>query len=89
MTFKRLSYYLYDAQVITKCNPALLRNFLTVYTINSKVNNWRTEIVGNTHVSFEHMKGRANTLASHILRLNIMRLHDFLSPEEHGKESHL
>ena len=40
MVFKKLSDYLYDANVAINCNHALVHKFLTAYTLNSKVNIW-------------------------------------------------
>ena len=57
-----------------------------VHILNFKVNNWGTEIAGISYIKFEHMKGRANILTSHISRLKFMRLYTFLSPQEHDKE---
>ena len=48
MAFKKLLHYLYDAQVIIKWNHAPLNS----KTLNSKVNNLRTEIAGMSHVKF-------------------------------------
>ena len=69
MAFKEISYYLYNAKVIIKYDNTPLHKFLTAYTLNSKVNNWGTEIESMSHALFQHIKGMENILAHHILRL--------------------
>ena len=39
MAFKKLSYYLFNAQVTIICDNASLRKFLPGHTLNSKGNN--------------------------------------------------
>ena len=75
MAFKKLSYYLCGAQMIGKCGHAPSKTFLTYHTLNSKVNNWGTEIASTSHVIFDHIKGRPNILADHISRLKSMGLY--------------
>ena len=38
MVFKKISYYLYDANLMIGCHSVSLRQFLTVHILNSKVN---------------------------------------------------
>ena len=54
--------------------------------LNSKVNNWETEIAGVSYVKFEHMKGTVNILADCISRLKPIVLYDPLTPDEHVQE---
>ena len=63
MEFKKLSYHVYDVKVTIKCDHTLLHKFLTAHTLNSKVNNWGTEIASMNYVTFEHIKITANSLA--------------------------
>ena len=51
MAAKKLSYYLYSTKVIIKCDHATLHKFLTAHALNSKVNNWGTEIVSMSHIT--------------------------------------
>ena len=39
------------------------------------------------HVTFDHIKGRENILAGHILWLRFVGLYAVLDPEKRGKES--
>ena len=57
ITFKKLSYYFYDAEVTIKCHHALLCKFLTEHKLNSKINNRGNEVENMSHVTFEHLKG--------------------------------
>ena len=52
MTFKKLSYYLYDAKLTIKYDHTPLCKLLMAHTLNSKVNNWGTEIVSISHCYF-------------------------------------
>ena len=54
--------------------------------LNSKGNNWGSEVVSMLQVQFEHIKGTKNILADHLSRLKSMGLYDALSPEAHGLE---
>ena len=66
MAFKKLSHYLCNAKVTTKCDHASLHKFLTTHTSNSKVKNWETEIESMNHVNFKHIEGTENILADSI-----------------------
>ena len=44
MSIKKLAYYLEDADVILRSDHLPLKKFLAKNTLNSKVNNWATEI---------------------------------------------
>ena len=82
MTFKTLSYYLYDAKATIKCPHAPFCK----HTLNSKVNNWGTEIMSMSHVTFIHITGIKNILADRILHFRCIALYDSLDPEGEGKE---
>ena len=84
MAFGKLSYYLYNAKVVIKCDHVPLQIFLTADIFNSKVNNWGTEIANISHLTCEHTKGTANIVADHIFRLRSMGLY-MRNPEERGK----
>ena len=56
IAFKKLSYYLYNAIITIVCDHAPVCKFLSAHTLNSKVNNWGTEIVSMSHVTFKHIK---------------------------------
>ena len=64
IAFKTLSYYLFNAKVIIKCDYALLHIFLIDHTLNLKVNNWETEIASMSNVTFQHFKGTTNILSN-------------------------
>ena len=57
MAVRKLSYFLYDTKVTITCDHAPFYKPLTVHTLNSKANNWETDIVSMSNVMFEHIKG--------------------------------
>ena len=89
MTFKKVSYFLYDAKVIIKFHHAPLWRFLTAHIFNVKVKYCGTENASMGHIPFAHIKGRANILADYISRLRSMSLYDMLNPEERVKEQQI
>ena len=78
ITFKKCSYYLYDAKATMKCDYTLLYKFLMAHTLNSKVNNYGTEIDSMSHITFELIKGIYNIIADSISQLWSIHLHDSL-----------
>ena len=86
MTFKKLSYYLYDSEVTIKCDHAPLHKCLTAHNLISKVNNWGPEIANMSHVTFGCIKGIGNIFANSISHLRSIYLYDPLDPEGEGKE---
>ena len=68
MSIKKLTYYLEDADVTLRSDHLPLNKFLAKNTLNSKVNNWATEI-SPFRITFEYIKGIKNTLADTMSRL--------------------
>ena len=92
MAFENLYYYLYDGRVNTKCDHTPLHNFSTTDTLNSKVNNWGTEIASISQVMFECIKGIENISVDHIYQFRYMGLYEVLDPVKKGRNldiSHL
>ena len=56
MSIKKLTYYLEDADVTLRSDHLPLKKFLAKNTLNSKVNNWATEI-SPFRITFEYIKG--------------------------------
>ena len=67
-SIKKLAYYLEDADITLRSDHLPLRKFLAKNTLNSKVNNWATEI-SPFCITFEYIKGIRNTLANTMSRL--------------------
>ena len=68
MSFKKLAYYLEDADITLRSDHLPLKKFLAKNTLDSKVNNWAIEI-SPFHITFEYIKGIKNTLADSMSRL--------------------
>ena len=68
MSIKKLTYYLEDADITLGSDHLPLKKFLAKNTLNSKVNNWATEI-SPFRITFEYIKGIKNTLADTMSRL--------------------
>ena len=62
MSFKKLAYYLEDADVTLRSDHLPLKKILAKNTLNSKVNNWAIEI-SPFHITCKYIKGIKNTLA--------------------------
>ena len=62
MSIKKLAYYLEDTDITLRSDHLPLKKFLAKNTLNSKVNNWATEI-SPFCITFEYIKGIKNTLA--------------------------
>ena len=56
MSIKKLTYYLEDADITLRGGHLPLKKFLAKNTLNSKVNNWATEI-SPFRITFEYIKG--------------------------------
>ena len=57
---------------------SIMYKFLTAHTLNSKVNNWGTEIASMSCVIFKHVKGPDNILADSVSHLRSIHLYDSL-----------
>ena len=68
MSIKKLAYSLEDADMTLRSDHLPLKKFLVKNTLNSKVNNWATEI-SPFRITFEYIKGIKNTLADTMSRL--------------------
>ena len=68
MSIKKLASYLEDADITLRSDHLPLKKFIAKNTLNSKVNNWDTEI-SPFHITFEYIKGIKNTLADTMSRL--------------------
>ena len=72
MSFKKLEYYLVDADVTLHSDHLPLRKFLAKNTLNSKVNNWAVEI-SPFRIQSEYIKGVKNMLTdtmSHLVNID-------------------
>ena len=72
MSFKKLSFYLIQADVLLKSDHVPLKRFLHKNTLNSKVNNWAMELE-SFNIWFEHIKGQNNVLTdtlSHLINID-------------------
>ena len=85
MCYKRLSYYLQDAEVTIYTDHLPLQKFLQKATLNSKVNNWAVEMEG-TYMKIKHIAGIKNTLADTLSRLIQMDPAYENTPEPPGQE---
>ena len=85
LSFKKLAYYLEDADITLRSDYLPLRKFLAKNTINSKVNNWALEI-SPFHITFKYMKGIKNTLADTMSRLIDINLQVQPESEPEGYE---
>ena len=85
VSFKKLAYYLEDADIMLQSDYLPLKKFLVKNTLNSKVNNWAVEI-SSFRNTFEYIKGIKNTLAEMMSRLIEKNPQIELTPEEDGFE---
>ena len=85
MSIKKLTYYLEDADVTLRSDHLPLKKFLAKNTLNSKVNNWATEI-SPFQITFEYIKGIKNTLADTMSRWIDTDLQIQPEPEPEGYE---
>ena len=85
MFITKLTYYLEDADITLRSDHLLLKKFLAKNTLNSKVNNWATEI-SPFQITFEYIKGIKNTLADTMSRLIDIDLQIQPEPEPEGYE---
>ncbi len=67
-SFKKLVFYLRDAQTILRSNHLPLKKFLSKNTASDVVNNWALELEAY-HVTFEYVPGKKNLLADAMSRL--------------------
>ena len=84
MSIKKHTYYLEDADVISRSDHLPLKKFLAKNTLNSKVNNWANEI-SPLRIS-EYIKGIKNTLADAMSRLMELDPQVQQEPEPEGYE---
>ena len=84
---RRLSFYLYDADVSCYSDHKPLRKFIHGTTANHKINNWSFEIhaICNT-VRFRFIKGSLNYLADAMSRLSYFDLYTPQPKEPEGYE---
>ena len=85
MSIKKLTYYLEDAEVTLRSDHLPLKKCLAKNTLNSKVNNWATEI-SPFRITFEYIKGIKNTLADTMSRLIEIDSQSEQEPEPKGYE---
>ena len=84
-SIKKLSYYLEDADIVTRSDHLPLKKFLQKNTLNSKVNKWEVEI-SPYRIKFEYIKGIKNTLADTMSSLIQIDPEARLQPEQEGYE---
>ena len=85
MSIKKLTYYLKDADVVLRSEHLPLKKFLAKNTLNSKVNNWATEI-SPFRITFEYIKGIKNNLVDTMSRLIEIDSQVQQEPEPEGYE---
>ena len=85
MSVKKLSFYLTDAQILLRSNHKPLEKFLQKNTMNSKVNNWVTELEA-FNIQFDYIKGANNILADTLSHLVAINPDTPLMPEGQGYE---
>ena len=85
MSIKKLTYYLEDADITLRSDHLPLKKFLAKNTLNSKVNNWATEILP-FRITFEYIKGIKNTLADTMSRMINIDPQSQPEPEPEGYE---
>ena len=85
MSFKKLAYYLEDADITLRSDHLPLEKFLAKNILNSKVNNWAIEI-SPFCITFEYNKGIKNTLADTMSRLKDIDLQVQPESEPEGYE---
>ena len=85
MSFKKLSFYLTDAQILLRSDHKPLEKFLLKNTLNSKVNNWAMELEA-FNIQFDYIKGSNNILADTLSHLIAIDPDTPTTPEEQGYE---
>ena len=85
MSVKKLLFYLTDAQILLKSDHKPLEKFLLKNTLNSKVNNWATELEA-FNIQFDYIKGSNNILADTLSRLIAIDPDTPTTPEGQGYE---
>ena len=85
----KMVFYLKEANVMVRCNHALLQKFIYSVIKNDKLNNGSHEIQSITpHIDFKHIKGKENMLVDSLSRLRCLCLHEDNHSEnsdEYGK----
>ena len=85
ISVKKLSFYLTDAQILLRSDHKPLEKFLLKNTLNSKVNNWATELEA-FNIQFDYIKGSSNILADTLSRLIAIDPDTPTTPKEPGYE---
>ena len=85
MSMKKLSFYLYQSQIILRSDHLPLKRFLQKNTLNSKVNNWAMELE-SFNIKFEYIQRSKNVLMDTLSRLIDIDEDTWLPPEEQGYE---
>ena len=85
MAFRKLSFYITDAEVTIKCDHLPLKKFLQKQTLNAKVNNCAIELE-QFNLKVEWIQGVKNTLADSLLRLLEVDPDAKLQPKKEGHE---
>ena len=85
MSVKKLSFYLTDAQILSRSDHKPLEKFLLKNTLNSKVNNWAMELEA-FNIQFDYIKGSNNILADTLSHLIAIDPDTPTTPEEPGYE---
>ena len=85
MSFKKLSFYLTDAQILLRSDHKPLEKFLQKNTLNSKVNNWAMELEA-FNIQFDYIKGSSNILADTLSHLIVIDPDTPHTPEGQGYE---
>ena len=85
MSVKKLSFYLTDAQILLRSNHKPLEKFLQKNILNSKVNNWATELKA-FNIQFDYIKGANNVLVDTLSHFVAIDPDTPLTPEGQGYE---
>ena len=76
-SFKKMVFYLRDAQVLIKNDHAPLRKFIYANTTNNMLTTWAQDLVAITpYIDFEHLKGSQNILSDAISRIKRFSLYN-------------
>ena len=80
-SFKKMVFYLRDAQVLIRSDPAPLRKFMYSNTTNDRLMAWAQDLFAITpHIEFEHLKGSQNILLDAIMRIKRLSLYNEIVP---------
>ena len=80
MSVKKISFYLTDAQILLRSDHKPLEKFLLKNMLNSKVNNWATELEA-FNIQFDYIKGSNNILVDTLLQNSLQCIENPIAPQ--------